>query len=66
MIREVKTNAVTHALDRTIHAVSTVDGTSQSRNALSCAVSAQKTSWVKVCIDEVVQSFALISKCPFR
>jgi len=66
MISEVKTNAVTRSLDRTINAVSTVNGASTSKNAPAYAVSAQKSSWVKVCVDELVQYLSLIGKFPYR
>jgi hypothetical protein len=65
MISEVKMNAEMHAPNRMTGAACTVDGASTSR-VRACAPSAQKTSWAKVCIDELVQSLALISKLPYR
>jgi len=62
MISEAKTIPETYAPDRTI----TVDGQPTSANAPAYSMSAQKTSWVKICVDEVIQSFALVSKSPYR
>jgi hypothetical protein len=66
MISEMKTNPETHAPGRTISAVHKVDGASTPEDAPTCAVSARKTSWVKACIDEVIESFAQVAKCPYR
>jgi hypothetical protein len=65
MISEVKMNAEMHAPNRMNGVACTMDGASTSMSR-ACAPSAQKTSWTKVCIDELVQSLALISKLPYR